>query len=104
MGVLVVLAVWVDCLCASCTSRTGGEDFYSGHSRSQLSDAVTCVDDNERIVTKALDDLFTWRDLTAIDRYWRDPYVQHALSLANGIEALRASMRDFPSTSSTNPA
>ncbi|MFD1049772.1 ester cyclase, partial [Kibdelosporangium lantanae] len=41
--------------------------------------------DNERIVLQALDALLTRRDLTAIDRYWRDPYIEHAPTVGNGV-------------------
>lgn len=59
--------------------------------------------DNERIVFKALDELFTRRDFTAIDRYWRDPYIQHAPFMDNGVRALRAAVRDLPADFSYEP-
>jgi hypothetical protein len=59
--------------------------------------------DNERIVFKALDELLNRRDFTAIDRYWRDPYIQHAPLLDNGVEALRAAVRDLPAGFSYQP-
>jgi predicted SnoaL-like aldol condensation-catalyzing enzyme len=58
---------------------------------------------NERIVFKALDELLNRRDSTAIDRYWRDPYIQHAPLLDNGVEALRAAVRDLPAGFSYQP-
>ncbi len=59
--------------------------------------------DNERIVFRALDDLLTRRDLTAIDRYWRDPYIQHAPFVDNGTAALRAAVRALPAGFSYEP-
>lgn len=52
--------------------------------------------DNERIVINALDQLYTHRDLTAINRYWRDPYIEHAPFADNGTAALRSTVRNLP--------
>jgi len=59
--------------------------------------------DNERIVIKALDRLYGHRDLTAIDHYWRDPYVEHAPFAANGTAALRTAVRTLPAGFSYEP-
>ncbi|MGW4057710.1 nuclear transport factor 2 family protein [Amycolatopsis sp. NPDC004747] len=59
--------------------------------------------DNERVVIKALDRLYGHRDLTAIDRYWRDPYVEHAPFAANGTAALRTAVRNLPAGFSYEP-
>ncbi|MFC9059144.1 nuclear transport factor 2 family protein [Streptomyces sp. NPDC057074] len=34
-------------------------------------------------------ELFGDKDLTAIDRYWAEPYVQHSPRMPNGLDALR---------------
>ncbi|WP_394620218.1 nuclear transport factor 2 family protein [Lentzea sp. JNUCC 0626] len=52
--------------------------------------------DNERIIAKALHELFDKRDLGAVDRYWSDPYIQHAPFTANGKAAHRETMRNLP--------
>ncbi|MEU3986555.1 nuclear transport factor 2 family protein [Streptomyces sp. NPDC026672] len=51
---------------------------------------------NERIVARALDELLVKRDLSAVDRYWRDPYVQHAPFTDNGKRAHRETVRNLP--------
>jgi predicted SnoaL-like aldol condensation-catalyzing enzyme len=45
---------------------------------------------NTEIVVTAMRELFGEKDPTAVDRYWREPYVQHSPSLPNGLDALRA--------------
>lgn len=44
---------------------------------------------NKEIVIKALTELFIKRDLTAIDRYWGNPYLQHNPGIADGHTQLR---------------
>ena len=45
---------------------------------------------NKEIVRKAMIELFVKRDVTAIDRYWGSPYVQHNPHIPSGHEALPA--------------
>jgi len=59
--------------------------------------------DNQRIVTTALDELFGRRDLTALDRYWSDPYVEHAPHATDGVRSLRAEVRGLPAGFSYEP-
>jgi predicted SnoaL-like aldol condensation-catalyzing enzyme len=44
---------------------------------------------NKALVTKALTEAFINGDLTAIDRYWSDHYIQHNPQIPNGREALK---------------
>ncbi|MFG1916005.1 nuclear transport factor 2 family protein [Micromonospora sp. NPDC048898] len=44
---------------------------------------------NKEIVLTAMRELFVEGDTTAVDRYWREPYVQHSPQLPNGLETLR---------------
>lgn len=44
---------------------------------------------NVGIVLTAMRELFVDKDLTAIDRYWAEPYVQHSPRMPNGLDALR---------------
>ncbi|MEO3813200.1 nuclear transport factor 2 family protein [Sphaerisporangium sp. B11E5] len=45
---------------------------------------------NKDIVLTAMRELFHDKDLTAIDRYWAEPYVQHNPTMPNGLDGLRA--------------
>ncbi|MFD4595679.1 nuclear transport factor 2 family protein [Streptomyces rubiginosohelvolus] len=47
---------------------------------------------NIDIVTTAMRELFVEKDLTALDRYWAEPYVQHSPQLPDGLGALRAAV------------
>ncbi|MEU8217210.1 nuclear transport factor 2 family protein [Micromonospora taraxaci] len=44
---------------------------------------------NTEIVLTAMRELFAEKDLTAIDRYWAEPYVQHSPHMPNGLDTLR---------------
>ena len=44
---------------------------------------------NKEIVIKAMDELFHQRDISAIERYWEESYLQHNPSMINGHEGLR---------------
>lgn len=43
---------------------------------------------NIRLVITALTELFIKKDITALDRYWSDDYIQHNHMIGNGREAL----------------
>jgi predicted SnoaL-like aldol condensation-catalyzing enzyme len=45
---------------------------------------------NTEIVLTAMRELFTEKDLTALDRYWAEPYVQHSPQMPDGLDTLRA--------------
>ncbi|WP_432744991.1 nuclear transport factor 2 family protein [Streptomyces sp. JH002] len=45
---------------------------------------------NTGIVLTAMRELFGEKDLTALDRYWAEPYVQHSPRMAGGLDTLRA--------------
>ena len=45
---------------------------------------------NKALVTKAYQELFGNADLTALDRYWADEYIQHNPSMTDGREAVKA--------------
>ncbi|GAA4564089.1 nuclear transport factor 2 family protein [Planotetraspora kaengkrachanensis] len=45
---------------------------------------------NKDIVLTAMHELFHQKDLTALDRYWGEPYVQHNPTMPNGLDGLRA--------------
>ncbi|WP_432006063.1 nuclear transport factor 2 family protein [Streptomyces parvus] len=47
---------------------------------------------NIDIVTTAMRELFVEKDLTALDRYWAEPYVQHSPHLPDGLGTLRAAV------------
>lgn len=50
---------------------------------------------NRGIVATALDELFVDKDLSAIDRYWAEPYDQHNPAAASGVEPFRNLMSSF---------
>ncbi|MGW4627641.1 nuclear transport factor 2 family protein [Streptomyces rubiginosohelvolus] len=47
---------------------------------------------NIDIVTTAMRELFVEKDLTALDRYWAEPYVQHSPQLPDGLGTLRTAV------------
>ena len=47
---------------------------------------------NTEIVVTAMRGLFVEKDLTALDRYWAEPYVQHSPQIPNGLDTLRAAV------------
>ena len=44
------------------------------------------------VVTTAMTELFGRRDLSALDRYWGEPYVQHNPTIPDGVEVLRQAL------------
>jgi predicted SnoaL-like aldol condensation-catalyzing enzyme len=55
---------------------------------------------NRTLVAQAIDELFVEKDLTAIDRYWSDPYYQHNPIAKSGVATFRSVMSSFvPSAS-----
>ena len=44
---------------------------------------------NKELVKKAMTELFINGDVTALDRYWSDNYIQHNPQIPNGREALK---------------
>ena len=44
---------------------------------------------HKALVKKALTELFINGDVTALDRYWSDQYVQHSPMIGNGRDALK---------------
>lgn len=57
-------------------------------------DATESAESRE-LVAKALDELFVDKDVSAIDRYWADPYHQHNPIAASGVEPFRNLMSSF---------
>ncbi len=50
---------------------------------------------NTEIVLTAMRELFAEKDLTALDRYWAEPYVQHSPRMPSGLDTLRATVPDL---------
>ncbi|CDZ61823.1 nuclear transport factor 2 family protein [Neorhizobium galegae] len=44
---------------------------------------------NKAIVTTAMHELFEKRDVSALERYWREPYIQHSPQMPSGLGTLR---------------
>lgn len=51
--------------------------------------------ESRELVAKALDELFVDKDVSAIDRYWAEPYHQHNPDAASGVEPFRNLMSSF---------
>ncbi|MEV8333223.1 nuclear transport factor 2 family protein [Streptomyces niveus] len=47
---------------------------------------------NTEIVLTAMRELFKEKDVTALDRYWAEPYVQHSPQMPSGLGTLRAAV------------
>ncbi|MFD6100183.1 nuclear transport factor 2 family protein [Nocardiopsis flavescens] len=45
---------------------------------------------NTETVLRAMRELFVEGDVSAVDRYWAEPYVQHNPSMPDGLDTLRA--------------
>lgn len=44
---------------------------------------------NKDTVLTAMRELFHDQDVTALERYWAEPYIQHSPNLPNGLDGLR---------------
>ena len=44
---------------------------------------------NKELVKQAITELFINGDVTALDRYWSDNYIQHNPQIPNGVEGLK---------------
>lgn len=47
---------------------------------------------NKDILLIAMRELFHEKDVTALDRYWAEPYIQHSPQLPDGLDGLRAAV------------
>jgi predicted SnoaL-like aldol condensation-catalyzing enzyme len=50
---------------------------------------------NKALVLKAYQELFGDHDLTALDRYWAEPYIQHNPTMTDGIASVKQMMEKF---------
>lgn len=55
---------------------------------------------NRTLVAKAIDELFVQKDITAADRYWADPYLQHNPIAKSGVTTFRSLMSSIVSSGS----
>lgn len=53
-------------------------------------------DANKDLVVKAVTELFVNKDLTAIDRYWAEDYIQRNPGLASTSAVLKDALKDMP--------
>jgi predicted SnoaL-like aldol condensation-catalyzing enzyme len=58
---------------------------------------------NAQLVRQALIELFVHRDLSAINRYWAAPYLQHNPSLPDGLGILADIVAGLPANFSYEP-
>ncbi|MGW6580669.1 nuclear transport factor 2 family protein [Streptomyces globisporus] len=47
---------------------------------------------NKETLLTAMRELFHDKDVTALDRYWAEPYIQHSPNLPDGLDGLRAAV------------
>lgn len=98
----VYLNSWVE---ASGATVSHLEDFETGTVHSNVSvdgqihrfsGSITPLDrtakpaSNTEIVLTAMRELFAEKDVSAVDRYWAEPYVQHNPTMPNGLDGLRS--------------
>lgn len=98
----VYLNSWVE---ASGATVTHLEDFETGtvHSNVSIGDqihrfsgTITPLDgaataaSNKEVVLTAMRELFADKDVSAVDRYWAEPYVQHNPTMPDGLDGLRS--------------
>jgi predicted SnoaL-like aldol condensation-catalyzing enzyme len=57
---------------------------------------ATAQESNKDLVVRAVTELFSDKDLTAIDRYWADSYLQRNPGLASTSAALKEALKDMP--------
>lgn len=57
---------------------------------------------NRELVGKAIDELFIEKDITAADRYWADPYLQHNPIARSGVATFKSIMGGIVSSPSFN--
>ena len=63
---------------------------------STLTAPAMAQESNKDFVVKAVTELFSNKDLTAIDRYWADSYIQRNPGLASTSAVLKAALKDMP--------
>ncbi|WP_423066114.1 nuclear transport factor 2 family protein [Devosia sp. CN2-171] len=60
-----------------------------GVTETQMVQDYQLTQKNKELVTKAYQELFGDHDLTALDRYWADEYIQHNPYIGDGREAVK---------------
>lgn len=74
------------------SSSTGGDDGATPDADT-ASPAPACeravTEANKATVSAAIDELFVQGDITAVDRYWGEPYLQHNPIAASGVTTFR---------------
>lgn len=61
-------------------------------------DELTSTVDNKTIVETAIREAFTNKDISAIDKYWAEDYIQHNPTIPNGREAIKNLLANVPFT------
>jgi predicted SnoaL-like aldol condensation-catalyzing enzyme len=73
-----------------------GRDVRNHHGGMTMTDNVIAESDqatrNTEIVVTAMRELFVEKDLTALDRYWAEPYVQRSPQMPDGLDTLRTAV------------
>lgn len=76
----------VAALCVACGGASKKVESPGGSP--EVSSDGSFAASNKDIVLKAMTELFVERDVSAIDRYWGNPYTQHNPGIPNGHEVL----------------
>ena len=58
---------------------------------------------NKSLVKKAMTELFVNRDVSAVKRYWGNPYLQHNPNIADGADDLPKVINSLPATFKYEP-
>jgi predicted SnoaL-like aldol condensation-catalyzing enzyme len=51
---------------------------------------------NEKLVVKAMTELFAKRDVATIEKYWGSTYIQHNPTIANGHDGVKGLIQSIP--------
>lgn len=74
------------------SSVNGNSMFPIEYTESELE----TTEDHKSFVLTAIDEAFNNNDVSAIDRYWADEYIQHNPTIPNGREAIKGLLTNFP--------
>lgn len=77
-------------------SILGNTTFALALGISALATPALAQESNRDFVVRAVTELFVNKDLTAIDRYWADSYLQRNPGLASTSAVLREALADMP--------
>ena len=78
---------------SSVTSESSSESASSSQAQARCSDDL--AETNRTVARDALEQFFIQKDMSAIDRFWKDPYIQHNPIAQSGVENFRNVFQSF---------